>query len=104
MPDHIHILIGLKPDMALSNLVGEIKASSSNFINGKRWIKGKFSWQEGFGGFSYSHLQLSAVARYIENQEAHHAKRSFKEEYMEMLSRFNVEHDERYVFKWIENE
>ena len=104
MSDHLHILIGLKPTMALSDLVGEIKASSSNFINNKRWVRGKFSWQEGFGGFSYSYSQLGAVARYIENQEAHHAKRSFKEEYMELLRKFNVEHDERYVFKWIEDE
>ena len=104
MSDHIHILIGLKPNMALSNLVGEIKASSSKFINSKRWVKGKFSWQEGFGGFSYSHSHLKSVASYIENQESHHAKRSFREEYMEMLRKFNVEHDERYVFKWIESE
>ena len=104
MPDHIHILIGLNPDMALSNLVRQIKASSSNFINNKRWIRGKFSWQEGFGGFSYSHSQLSAVAKYIENQEAHHARRSFKEEYMDMLSKFNIEYDSKYTFRWIEDE
>ena len=104
MSDHIHILIWLKPNMALSNLVGEIKASSSKFINSKRWVKGRFSWQEGFGGFSYSHSQLESVASYIENQESHHSKRSFREEYMEMLRKFNVEHDERYVFKWIESE
>ncbi|HKP86970.1 MAG TPA: IS200/IS605 family transposase [Blastocatellia bacterium] len=104
MSDHIHILIGLKPDMALSNLVRQIKTSSSNFINSQRLVRGRFSWQEGFGGFSYSHSQLGAVASYIENQEAHHAKRSFKEEYIEMLSKFSVEYDSKYTFKWIEDE
>src|ERR1700742_1377064 len=67
MADHVHLLIGLKPDLALSNLIRQIKASSSSFINSKRWVKGKFSWQEGFGAFSYSHSQVPAVARYIEN-------------------------------------
>ena len=104
MPDHVHIFIGLRPDMALSNLVREIKSASSNFINSKRWVKGKFSWQEGFGAFSYSDSQVSIVARYIENQEAHHANRSFKDEYLEMLGRFNVEFDSKYVFKWVEDE
>ena len=104
MSDHVHILIGLQPDMALSNLVKQIKASSSNFINSKRWIRGRFSWQEGFGGFSYSHSQLGAVASYIENQEEHHTRRSFKEEYIEMLRKFSVEYDSKYVFTWLEDE
>jgi putative transposase len=104
MPDHVHILMGLKPTIALSDLVGEIKSSSSHFINDQRWIRGRFSWQEGFGAFSYSHSQIPNVARYIENQEAHHAKRSFKDEYLGLLKRFDIEHDERYVFKWIEDE
>ncbi len=102
MPDHLHMLIGMKPDVALSELVGKVKASSSNFINDHRWVRGRFSWQEGFGAFSYSHSQLSAVARYIENQEAHHAKRSFKQEYLGLLRKFDLAYEEKYLFKWME--
>ncbi len=102
MPDHLHLLIGMKPDLALSELVGKVKASSSNFINDHRWVRGRFSWQEGFGAVSYSHSQLSAVARYIENQEAHHAKRSFKQEYLGLLRKFDLAYDEKYLFKWME--
>ena len=104
MPDHMHILIGLRPEMAISNLVKEIKSASSNFINSKRWVNGRFSWQEGFGAFSYSHSQLDEVARYIQNQDTHHAKRSFKEEYLSLLRRFDIAYDEKYVFKWIEED
>jgi putative transposase len=102
MPDHIHILIGLKPDVELSKLVGKIKTSSANFINSHRWIKGRFSWQEGFGAFSYSRSQVSDVARYIENQEVHHTKRSFKSEYLSLLRKFQVSYDERYLFQWVD--
>jgi REP element-mobilizing transposase RayT len=103
MPDHLHILIGLKPDMAVSNLVRDIKAISSKFINERRWIRGKFGWQEGFGAFSYSHSQLDKVVNYIKNQEKHHAKKSFRDEYLQMLERFNVEYDVRYIFDWVIN-
>ena len=82
MPDHVHILIGLKPAMALADLVREIKADSSNFINRNKWVRGKFSWQEGYGAFSYGHSQLSTIIRYIQNQEKHHSRRSFKDEYL----------------------
>ena len=99
MPDHVHMLVGLQPDVALSDLVRNIKAGSSDFINRKRWAKGRFSWQEGFGAFSYSRSQLAAVIRYIENQQKHHAKKSFREEYIELLKKFNVEYDDRYIFK-----
>jgi putative transposase len=102
MPDHFHILIGLRPTMALSDLVGEIKSGSSGFINDRRWVAGKFAWQEGFGAFSYSHSQLTSVIRYIQNQEKHHARKSFHTEYLELLERFNVPYDERYVFKPLE--
>jgi putative transposase len=104
MPDHVHVLIGLKPNMALSDLVREMKSSSSTFINQKKWVKGKFNWQEGFGAFSYGHSQLDDVIRYIQNQEKHHAKKTFKQEYVEMLKKFGVEYDERYVFSWIEED
>jgi putative transposase len=104
MADHVHLLLGLNPDLALSNLVRQIKASASGFTNSKQWVRGRFSWQEGFGAFSCSHSQVPVVARYIENQEAHHAKRSFKNEYLDLLEKFNVEYDDRYIFKWIEDE
>ncbi len=102
MPDHIHILIGQKPNIALSDIVGDIKTGSTNHINHERWVLGKFSWQEGFGAFSYSHSQLGTVIRYIKNQESHHAKKSFQDEYRALLERFDVPHDERYVFKSVD--
>jgi len=103
MPDHVHILIGLKPNIALSNLVRDVKAGSSKFINEKNWVTGKFRWQEGFGAFSYSHSQLDTVVNYISNQEEHHSGKSFKDEYLGMLRKFNVEYDAKYVFNWIED-
>jgi putative transposase len=102
MPDHFHLLIGLKPDMALSDLIRDVKAGSSGFINKQRWISGRFEWQEGFGAFSHSHSQLTTVIRYIQNQEKHHARQTFRDEYLELLRKFEVPYDERYVFKAIE--
>jgi putative transposase len=99
MPDHTHILIGLKPSMALSDLVGDIKTGSTNHINENKWMNGRFSWQEGFGAFSYSHSQLTEVIRYVQNQEKHHASKTFREEYKSLLEKFEVAHDHRYVFK-----
>jgi putative transposase len=99
MPDHLHLLVGIKPDIALSDLVRDVKAGSSKFINEKRWVLGRFSWQEGFGAFSYSRSQLGAVIRYIENQQKHHAKKSFHDEYIELLEKFGVEYDPQYIFK-----
>ena len=98
MPDHLHLLVGLRPDASLSLLVRDIKANSSRFINEKRGMKGRFSWQEGFGAFSYSRSQLGAVIRYIENQQKHHARKSFREEYTALLKRFEVDYDPRYIF------
>ena len=77
MPDHVHILIGHKPNVALSDLVRDIKANSSKFINQNNWVMGRFNWQEGFGAFSYSHSQLDTVANYVKNQERHHSRKSF---------------------------
>ena len=99
MPDHFHILVGQMPNIALSDLVRDIKAGSSGFINERRWVLGRFSWQEGFGAFSYSHSQLDAVIRYIQNQQEHHRRTTFQEEYLGLLERFNVPHDERYTFQ-----
>lgn len=98
MPDHIHILIGLKPNKALSDLVRDIKANSSRFINEKRWINGKFEWQTGFGAFSYNHSQLTNVINYIQNQEEHHKKKTFKEEYVEFLKAFEIDYKNEYIF------
>jgi REP element-mobilizing transposase RayT len=99
MPDHLHLLVGIKPDMALSDLVRDVKAGSSKFINEQHWVMGRFSWQDGFGAFSYSHSQLGTVIRYIENQQKHHAKKSFREEYLTLLEKFGVEYDPQYIFK-----
>jgi putative transposase len=102
MPDHLHLLVGLRPDSALSDLVRDVKANSSKFINESRWVAGRFSWQEGFGAFSCSRSQLGAVIRYIQNQQKRHAKKSFREEYVELLEKFAVNYDPRYIFKIVE--
>lgn len=99
MPDHIHILVGIKPDVSLSDLVRDIKSSSSKFINEQNWINGKFEWQTGFGAFSYGHSQLTNVIKYIENQEEHHKKRTFKEEYIGFLKLFNIDYKNEYLFE-----
>jgi REP element-mobilizing transposase RayT len=102
MPDHTHVLLGLKPNMALSDLVGDIKTGSTNHINERKWVLGRFSWQEGFGAFSYSHSQLGAVIAYINDQEKHHAKKTFREEYLHFLKKYEIQHDERYIFQSID--
>lgn len=101
MPDHTHILIGLNPVQSLSDLMREIKSSSSAFISDEKLTTGRFNWQEGYGAFSHSRSQLNQVIGYIRNQPEHHHKKSFKEEYLELLSKFAVEYDERYLFEWI---
>src|SRR5438876_514111 len=102
MSDHLHILIGLRPAMALADLVREIKADSSNFINRNKWVHGRFSWQEGYGAFSYGHSQLDTIIRYIQNQEQHHKRSSFKNEYLTLLRKFDIAFEDKYVFKFIE--
>lgn len=100
--DHVHILIGLRPAMALADLVENIKTDSSKLINHNKWVRGRFSWQEGYGAFSYGHSQLDRVIRYIQNQEKHHERQSFKSEYMSLLRKFDIGFEEKYVFKFIE--
>ena len=100
--DHIHILISVNPSVSISDLVKDIKANSSRWINERSFIKGKFQWQEGFGAFSYSYKEIDRVVKYINNQEKHHQKKTFKDEYLEFLDNFKVEFDEKYVFDWIE--
>ena len=104
MPDHIHILVGITPDTTISNLVRDIKANSTKFINRKQWVVGKFQWQEGFGAFSYARSQLDNIINYIRNQEKHHSQKTFREEYLEILKRFDVPYDERYVFDLNDND
>lgn len=99
--DHIHILIGLRPDISVSDLVRDIKNNSTNFINTKNFVMGKFSWQTGFGAFTYSNSQIDKVVKYILNQENHHLSKSFKEEYLEFLKKFAVDYDDKYLFDWL---
>lgn len=101
-PDHTHILLGLHPTVSVSDLTRDIKANSSKFINEKKWLRGKFNWQEGFGAFTYSKSQIDAVVKYILNQPVHHRKRTFKDEYLTLLKNFDVEYDEQYLFEWYE--
>ena len=82
--DHVHLFIGMKPSMALADLMRDVKNNSTNFINENRWLPGKFRWQEGYGAFSYSHSQIDKVYRYILHQEEHHKKRTFREEYLRL--------------------
>lgn len=103
MPNHTHILIGLKPSVLLSDLIRDIKTGSSKLINEKIWIIGKFNWQEGFGAFSYSHSQIGHVINYINNQEEHHQRKSFKDEYLDFLQKFEIDYDNKYLFEWIED-
>lgn len=100
--DHIHVFVGLRPSMNISDLVRDIKNNSSNFINEQKFLKRKFSWQEGYGAFSYSHSHIERVFQYIANQEAHHKKKTFKEEYLNFLRQFEVEYNEKYLFEWID--
>ena len=102
MADHVHILFGFRPTQALSALMQEVKRDSSEWINQNKLVMGKFSWQEGYGAFSYSKSHIPNVANYIENQEKHHAKQSFVDEYRKILDNFGVEFDQRYIFHGVE--
>ena len=97
--DHVHVFVGLKPAMPIPDLIRDIKNNSSNFINENKWVNSKFSWQEGYGVFSYSHSQIDKVYRYIANQEAHHEKKTFKDEYIDFLVKSEIDYDERYLFE-----
>jgi REP element-mobilizing transposase RayT len=99
--DHIHIFIGYKPSVSIPDLVKDIKVASTLWVNDKRLVKGRFSWQEGYGAFSYSRSQLDVVCKYIANQESHHQKKTFREEYIEFLKQFEVDYSEKYLFDFI---
>ena len=100
--DHIHCFIGLKPSMCLSDLIRDVKNNSSKFINENQLVKGKFQWQEGFGAFSYATSQVKNVYNYILNQEEHHKKSTFKEEYLDLLETYEVEYEDDYLFSFVE--
>ena len=100
MPDHVHIFIGYQSAQSLPELMRDIKAGTSGFINEKKWMPGRFQWQEGYGAFSYSRSQIDSVIKYIDNQEDHHRKATFKDEYLKLLENFDVLYDERYLFEW----
>jgi len=102
MPDHLHMLFGMRPDQSLSNLMQIVKGDSSEWINGEKLSSSLFRWQEGYGAFSYEKSSLSKVATYIENQELHHKKTTFLNEYKQFLKKFEIEYDERYIFKPLE--
>ena len=104
MPDHIHILFGLRPTQSISDLMQDVKGGSSKWINDNKLVNGKFSWQEGYGAFSYSKIEVPRVIQYIVNQTDHHRKRAFLEEYFELLKEFNVDFDDRFVFKPVDIE
>ncbi len=99
MPDHIHILIGMRPQQSLSDLMKLVKGKSSEWVNQKKLSKHRFSWQAGYGAFSYAKSQVPKVIRYIQNQELHHRKKTFTEEYLDFLNAFKIDYDDRYVFK-----
>ena len=102
MPDHIHLLIGFKPSVSLSDLVRDIKTNSTIFIKQNRFTPYRFEWQEGFGAFTYAHSQLDSVCKYILNQEEHHQKRNFKTEYLDFLEKFDIPNEKQYFFEWVE--
>jgi|WetSurMetagenome_2_1015567.scaffolds.fasta_scaffold375086_1 putative transposase len=102
MPDHVHILFGQRPAQSIADLLQDIKGDSSKWINAKRFVQGKFSWQEGYGAFSYRKQDISILIKYIDNQQKHHQRKTFREEYLDLLKEFEIEYDDKYVFKPVE--
>ena len=102
MPDHTHLFVGFKPTILISDFVKEIKVESNEFINDKNWVRGQFNWQEGYGVFSYGHSQLDKVINYVLTQEINHQKRTFKQEYLGLLKKFDVKFEDRYLFDFFD--
>ena len=104
MPDHTHLFVGIKPTILISDFIKEVKVESNEFINNKKWVRGKFNWQEGYGVFSYSysHSHIGTVIKYILNQEIHHQKRTFKQEYLDLLKKFEIPFEDKCVFDFID--
>lgn len=101
MPDHMHLFVGFKPSVLISDFVKEIKVATNDFINQNNWCPNRFSWQGGYGVFSYGQSQIDRVCKYILNQEQHHRKKRFEEEYIELLKKFHIPHEEQFLFEWI---
>ena len=101
MPDHIHIFIGYDPKQTIPDLVETIKTDSNHFIKRQGFCPQKFNWQEGYGAFSYAHSQMDDVYKYILKQEEHHRKKTFKEEYLEFLQKFEIDYNEQFLFEWL---
>lgn len=101
MPDHVHILIGYNPSQSLPDLLRDIKANTSKFINEQKWLPGRFLWQQGYGAFSCGQSQVSYIINYINKQEEHHRQSTFKKEYLTLLEEFEIEYDSKYIFDWI---
>lgn len=102
MPDHVHVLFGLNPSVSISDTVHDLKRSTSLLINNEKLFKGKFAWQEGYGAFSYSRSQLDNIYNYIKTQEEHHKQKTFKEEYIELLEKFEIDYDHRFLFNFFD--
>ncbi len=101
-PDHTHLFVGMHPTLSPSKLMEQVKSGSSKWINDKRYIPGKFSWHDGYGAFSYSKSHIDRVVKYVLHQPEHHKKQSFRKEYLLLLSKFEIDYDERYLFEWLE--
>jgi putative transposase len=101
-PDHAHLLVSMHPEIAPSKLMEQVKSGTTNWINEKKYIAGKFSWQKGFGAFTYSKSQIDTVVKYILNQPIHHKSKSFKAEYLGLLHEFGIAYNEKYLFEWID--
>ena len=102
MPDHIHLFVGFKPSVLIADFIKEIKVETNEFINNKKWIEQYFSWQEGYGVFSYSQSHIDRVIKYIMNQEIHHQKKTFRNEYHELLKKFEIAFEEKYLFDFFD--
>jgi len=100
--DHVHVFLGFNPSVSISDTVYELKRSTSLFINEKNWFSHKFNWQEGYGAFSYSRSHIDNVYNYVKNQERHHRKKTFRNEYIEFLEKFEIEYDKKYLFEFFE--
>ena len=99
-PDHTHVLVSLSPSVSPSKIMELVKAGSSNWLNSKIFTRGKFSWQKGFGAFTYSHSHVDGVVKYILNQAEHHKRSSFKDEYLSLLEKFDIKYNDDYLFEW----
>ncbi|MBK6522223.1 MAG: IS200/IS605 family transposase [Sphingobacteriaceae bacterium] len=102
MPDHVHVLVSINPSISISDLVRDVKAGSSKFINEKNWIRGIFRWQTGYGAFSYGREDTRYVINYILHQKEHHSKTTFRSEYLDLLKKNEVTYEERYLFEFVE--